>query len=161
MLTLTARQTLLAIGLVALATIAGAWIIQYLGYEPCELCYKQRWAYYAAIPLAGLFYGAARPGRSVGRVGLYVLAAIWLASMIFGAYHAGIEWGWWSGPTSCTGGGNLSSGLPDLSKPAVMCDKPAIRIFGLSLAAWNAVISFALMALALRAGRQGSSSVSQ
>lgn len=155
MLTLTNRQAFAVIGLVAFATIAGAWIFQSIGYEPCELCLKQRWAYYAAIPLAGFFYGAAAAGgRSVARVGFYLLAAIWLASMIFGIYHSGVEWKWWAGPTACTGGGDLTTGLPDLSKPMVMCDTPALRIFWLSLAGWNAVISCGLMLLALRQARK-------
>jgi disulfide bond formation protein DsbB len=53
-------------------------------------------------------------------------------------------------------------GLPDLSSPVVMCDQPAIRILGLSLAGWNAVISLGLALVALAGARsQGSSSVSQ
>jgi disulfide bond formation protein DsbB len=84
-----------------------------------------------------------------------------LASAVFGAYHAGVEWKWWPGPDTCTGGSALG-GLPDLTKPIVMCDEAAIRIFGLSLAGWNAVISAALTAVALLGTqRQGSSSVSQ
>ncbi|MFN9941190.1 MAG: disulfide bond formation protein B, partial [bacterium] len=44
----------------------------------------------------------------------------------------------------------------------ILCDKAAIRILGLSLAGWNAVISLALAFLALAGLRaQGSSSVSQ
>lgn len=161
MLTLTSRQALLVIMAVAFATIAGAWIFQSLGYEPCELCYKQRWAYYTAIPLAGFFFGASAGSPRLARTGLLILAAIWFGSMIFGIYHSGIEWKWWAGPSSCTGSGGLSTGLPDLTKPVVMCDTPALRIFFLSLAGWNAVISCALMILALRSARQGSSSVSQ
>jgi disulfide bond formation protein DsbB len=39
--------------------------------------------------------------------------------------------------------------LPDLNNdPVVTCEQAALRIFGLSLAGWNAVISFALAALA-------------
>ena len=49
---LTQRQTLILIAAVLAATIAGAWLFQWAGYEPCELCLKQRWGYYAGIPLA-------------------------------------------------------------------------------------------------------------
>lgn len=157
---LTARQTAYLIAGVLFATIAGAWIFQFLGYEPCELCYKQRWGYYIGIPLA-LAAGLAGP-RAL-KPGLYLLTLILAANAIFGVYHAGVEWKWWEGPATC-GGGALSSGLPDLSKPAVLCNEAAIRIFGLSLAGWNAVISAALAALAvsgIRKTDQGSSSVSQ
>ena len=156
---LNARNTLLVIAAVAFATIAGAWIFEYAGYAPCALCLKQRWVYYAAIPLALLLL-AAPP--SAMRMGLMVLAILWLASMVFGIYHSGVEWKWWQGPSTCAQGGGLTGELPDLTKPVVLCTEAAIRIFGLSLAGWNAVISLALAILALRAARTyGSSSVSQ
>ncbi len=158
---LTPQRAALIIFALAFATIAGAWIFEYFGYLPCELCLKQRWAYYGAIPLA-LIVALLAPGNaSIARIGLYLLAMIWILSMIFGIYHSGVEWKWWAGPGSCTGGSGLT-GLPDLTKPVVMCDEPALRIFGLSLAGWNAVISLALAAIAVKGARdQGSSSVSQ
>jgi disulfide bond formation protein DsbB len=156
---LTTRNTLLIIAAAAFATIAGAWIFEYAGYAPCALCLQQRWAYYAAIPLALLLLVA--PAH-LARMGLYLLAFIWLASMVFGIYHSGVEWGWWQGPSTCAQGGGLTGGLPDLTKPVVLCTEAAIRIFGLSLAGWNAVISMVLALFVLRGARgYGSSSVSQ
>ena len=126
---------------------------------PCELCLMQRWAYYAAIPLPAVLL--ARSSACNAPVSA-CLALLWIGSMIFGIYHSGVEWKWWAGPTACTGSGALSMGLPDLSSPVVMCDQPAIRILGLSLAGWNAVISLGLALVALAGARsQGSSSVSQ
>lgn len=153
---LSHRQTLLAIFAITLAVILGAYGFEYLGYAPCELCLKQRFAYYAAIALSLLF--AFMPTNSQ-RAGLYLIALIMFGSMIFGIYHSGVEWKFWQGPSTCTGG-NLSGGLPDLTKMAVMCDQPAIRIIGLSLASWNAIISAVLSAFALRKA-YGSSSASQ
>ncbi len=44
-----------AIAVIGLATILGAYFFQYvLGYRPCPLCLEQRYAYYVAIPLAAL-----------------------------------------------------------------------------------------------------------
>jgi disulfide bond formation protein DsbB len=147
---LSARATSLLIALVALATIIGAWIFEFAGYAPCELCLQQRWAYYAGVPLA-LILAVANP--SWIKTALLAVAVMWLGSAIFGAYHSGVEWGWWQGPTACSGGGELGfgEGLPDLSKTAVKCNEAAIRIFGLSLAGWNAVISLALTVMAIRA----------
>lgn len=159
---LTPQRAAFLIFAVALATIAGAWIFEYAGYAPCELCLKQRWAYYTGVPLA-LAVALIAPARpEVAKAGLMLLALLWFASMIFGIYHSGVEWKWWAGPTTCTAQAGFSGGLPDLSKPAVLCDTPAIRILGLSLAGWNAVISLGLALVAL-AGlrRHGSSSVSQ
>ena len=147
--TLSPRATSLTIGLVALAVIAGAWIFEAAGYLPCELCLLQRWAYYIGVPWA-LALALLNPPWL--KQALWLLVLLWAGSAAFGAYHSGVEWGFWQGPTTCSGGGGLGNGegLPDLSKPAVMCNEAAIRILGLSLAGWNAVISAALAVLAWR-----------
>ncbi len=160
--TITPQRAALLIFAVALATIVGAWIFEYFGYAPCELCLKQRWAYYTGVPLALIVALLAPRNPGLARNGLALLALLWFGSMVFGIYHSGVEWKWWPGPTTCTAQGGFSGGLPDLSKPAVLCDTPAIRIFGLSLAGWNAVVSLGLAILATAGFRsQGSSSVSQ
>lgn len=160
---LTPHRAALLIFLVAFATIAGAWIFEHYGYLPCELCLKQRWAYYAGVPLALVVLLLAPHNPGLARSGLALLAVLWLGSMVFGIYHSGVEWKWWPGPSTCTAQAGFSGGLPDLSKPAVMCDEPALRILGLSLAGWNAVISLGLALVAFAGLRrtQGSSSVSQ
>lgn len=154
-MTITQRSALLIIFIVSLLTIVGALIFQYVGYEPCPLCLMQRWAYYAAIPLSLLFAGIARSNAGIARWGLLLLMLIFIANSIFGIYHAGAEWKFWPGPTTCSG--TLGDGLPDLTNdPVVRCDEAAIRILGLSLAGWNAVICAALAVVALRgASRHG------
>lgn len=87
-----------------------------------------------------------------------------LAAMItggIGVYHAGVEWKWWPGPSSCSGGGaDLSAldgnALLSLDGPAgvVMCDEIVWQLFGLSMAGWNALISFGLVALWILAARR-------
>jgi disulfide bond formation protein DsbB len=152
---LNTRNPLHIIFIVTLAVILGAFAFEYLGYAPCELCLKQRYAYYAVIPFSlGLIFTS----QNLQRSGLYVIAAIMLGSMIFGIYHSGVEWKFWEGPTTCTG--KFAGGLPDLTKKAVMCDKPAIRIVGLSLAGWNAIISAMVSWFAFK-GAHGSNSASQ
>jgi disulfide bond formation protein DsbB len=146
---LTPQKSLYLILAVSAATIAGAFAFQFAGYDPCHLCLMERWAYYAAIALSLILLIS----KSGTRQGLYLLALIMLASAIFGIYHAGVEWKWWPGPSTCTGGSTLT-GLPDLTKPVVMCDEAAFRILGLSLAGWNAVISFALAAVSLKGIRR-------
>jgi disulfide bond formation protein DsbB len=154
---LTPKISSLAIFAGAAATIVGAWLFQFAGYDPCHLCLLQRWPYYAAIPLSLVLL--ALPG-SMAKPGLYLLAIILAGSAIFGAYHAGVEWKFWPGPGTCSG--DVSGGLPDLSKTVVACDEAALRIFGISLAGWNAVISILLAGIAFTGARnQGSSSVSQ
>lgn len=154
---LTPQRALSAILIVATATIAGAWIFQFAGFDPCHLCLLQRWAYYAVIPLSLVVLLLP---ETFAKPGLYLLALILAGSAIFGAYHAGVEWKFWPGPGTCSG--DVSGGLPDLTKTVVACDEAALRIFGISLAGWNAVISILLAGIAFTGARnQGSSSVSQ
>jgi len=156
---LTSHQTMQLVFAITFATIAGAWVFEYAGYLPCELCLMQRYAYYAVVPLSLLFVVISKNNPAILRGGLVVVGLIMLGSCIFGIYHSGVEWKFWAGPSTCTGG-SLSGALPDLTKKAVMCDQPAIRIFGLSLAGWNAVISAFTAFLALNKA-YGSSSASQ
>ena len=158
--TISQRQAMMLVFIITLATILGAWVFEFAGFAPCELCLMQRFAYYAAVPLSLLFLIIGQNNPRLLRGGLVLLGLIMLASCIFGIYHAGVEWKFWQGPTTCTGGGDFKGGLPDLTKKAVMCDQPALRILGLSLAGWNAVVSAVVSAIALGKA-YGSSSASQ
>ena len=159
---LTPQRAAIVIFIIALATILGAWVFEYAGFAPCELCLMQRWAYYAAVPLALVVAYVAPRNAGVARMGLLVLAAIWFGSMLFGIYHSGVEWKWWLGPSTCGNQAGFSGKLPDLTAPVILCDTPAIRILGLSLAGWNAIVSLFLALVALAGWKaQGSSSVSQ
>ena len=156
---LTRAQTIVAVFGIAAATILGAWAFQVAGFLPCELCLKQRVAYYVVLIIAALALGFTRRSPILLRQALLVLGLVMVASCLFGIYHAGVEWKFWAGPETCTGAG-FGGGLPDLTKQAVMCDQPAIRIVGLSLAGWNAIIS-AFTAWLCLAKAYGSSSASQ
>ena len=144
----------LAVLVIAAATIAGAWYFQLvLGLQPCPLCLEQRYAYYLAIPLAALTALAAGQNapRSLLVAGLAVLALAALANAVLGAYHAGVEWKFWPGPSDCTGPvGNLGSAGSLLDRldttKVVMCDEVQWTFLGLSLAGYNVLISL-LMAL--------------
>jgi len=153
----TRLTSALALGAAAAATVAGAWAFQAFGYLPCELCLKQRLAYYAAVPISGLVaFAAARRAHGLAAAGFVVLALIFAANALFGAYHSGVEWGLWQGPTDCSG---VISGPPDVANlmselahiKIVRCDEVQLRVLWLSLANWNALICAALAALALRA----------
>jgi disulfide bond formation protein DsbB len=148
----------------AFLTIAGAWMFQWAGYLPCELCLKQRWAYYIGTPIAAIASTAAWSAHTkILPFLFYLLALIFCASAIFGAYHAGVEWGFWTGPTDCTGTLNRANSMQDFmtaleTVKVVRCDAVAIRILGLSLAGWNALISLLLTALALVGARNSTCS---
>jgi disulfide bond formation protein DsbB len=150
---LSIRQVALAIALGAAATIGGALVFEHaFGYVPCKLCLIQRNPYYVAIPLG--LATALLPPRW-GRIGLWLLALVFLVSAGLGAYHAGVEWGFWPGPADCGGGAGAGAGtmgdfLNQLQTTRVVsCTEAAWRFLGLSLAGWNVLISLALMDLAL------------
>jgi disulfide bond formation protein DsbB len=91
--------------------------------------------------------------RQLLRLALAALCVIFLVSAVFGAYHAGVEWGFWPGPTDCTGSFQKARSPAEFLRQlenirVVRCDEAALRIMGLSLAGWNAVISIALAAWA-------------
>ncbi len=148
-------QIAVAIAGAALITILGAWTFEAAGYLPCELCLKQRWAYYAGIPFALLAAVVCAQGPRSLRGPLFaLLALLFVANSAFGVFHAGVEWGFWQGPTDCTGPLTKADSINDFLKQletvkVVRCDAVAIRILGLSLAGWNAIICAGLALLAL------------
>jgi len=146
----------LSIMLVSTATLAGAWFFQLvLDILPCPLCLEQRYAYYASVPLAALVALGAAKGAPRGMLllGLALLALAALANAGLGTYHAGVEWGFWKGPTDCTGPvGNLGSAGNLLERldtvKVVRCDEVQWRFLGLSLAGYNVLISLLMAAIA-------------
>ncbi|NNM77001.1 disulfide bond formation protein B [Sphingomonas sp. ID1715] len=141
--------------------LGGALGSQYLGgLHPCEMCYWQRWPHEAAIALALLAYAiASRPAAS--RVAVNLAALFIAASGAIGVFHAGVEYGWWEGLTTCARGPSAASS-EDLLKailaaPVVRCDQAQWTLAGISLAGFNAIFSFAaaiaIWALAHRSRR--------
>jgi disulfide bond formation protein DsbB len=149
----------LLILLAVLATLAAVWILQGLGYAPCELCLAERHAFYAATPLAALTaFLASQSFHGPARVGFALIALIFLGNAVFAFYHVGVEEHWWAGPTACTGSLSGPVDVKDLLKSlnsarVVRCDEVALRILGLSLAGWDVVASAALAIYATLAAR--------
>ena len=143
------------------ATIAGFLFFQFvLGYPPCPLCYEQRYAFYIGLGLAGLLALGANHGAAskVIVAGFTVMALMMLWNAGLGAYHAGIEWKFWAGPSDCSGDLNALGGpgglLAQMQKTRVIrCDEAAWRLFGISLPGWNVLVSLAHAALAAWAAR--------
>lgn len=124
------------------ALLGGALIGQYgFGLYPCEMCIWQRWPHLAAIVftlLAFLF----RSG--VWSKPLVVVAAMSiLVSGLIGGFHAGVEYGWWEGLTSCAtnipAGGDMLDSI--MNAPLVRCDVAPWSLFGISLAGYNFLLS--------------------
>jgi disulfide bond formation protein DsbB len=150
-----ATRAALAIMAIAAATLAGAWFFQLvLEILPCPLCLEQRYAYYFAVPFAGLVALAAARGapRGVVLAGLAILMLAALGNAILGGYHAGVEWKFWPGPTDCSGSGfnpgKAGSLFDNLDKVKVVrCDEVQFRFLGISLAGYNLLISLLMAAI--------------
>ena len=124
------------------ALLGGALISQYgFGLYPCEMCMWQRWPHLAAIILAlpALLFRA-----KSWAVPLVVAAAIAiLISGLIGGFHAGVEYDWWEGFTSCAtnipAGGDMLDMI--MNAPLVRCDVAPWSLFGISLAGYNFLLS--------------------
>ncbi len=136
--------------LLGLATILGAWGSQLIGgLYPCELCLEQRLAYYWGLPLlAAILVLWNRLPLAVWYIAIAVAAAIFIWSTYMASYHAGVEWGFWPGPTACTGIGETMdfNALSNLT-PVIGCDVVQFRFLGISLAGYNALVSLVIVAL--------------
>ncbi|WPB87428.1 disulfide bond formation protein B [Sediminicoccus rosea] len=140
---------LLAFGAPLFARGSEGWF----GLAPCELCLWQRWPYWVAggLALLGVFLWR-RPALRLAGLAAAISAAI-------GAFHLGVEFGWWPSPLpGCqapTSGGAMSvedmlrSLAPTPNKP---CDQPAYLIpgFPLSMAGMNLIYGVSLAVLAWR-----------
>ena len=140
---------------VAVAALCIAWIAQYgFGLAPCELCYWQRYGYWAAIGI-GVVAIFSPAGSALRRVLLWLLALAFLATAGIALFHVGVEQKWWQGLATCSGdlGGAVST--QDIlsaieNAPIVRCDEPAFVLFGISMAGYNLILALALALFTLR-----------
>lgn len=142
------------------ALLAGAYVSEYVfGLYPCEMCWWQRYAHFAALLIAVLAFVVPGQAARTGMVRLAGLAI--LASGLIGGFHAGVEYGWWEGFTQCTSleiaeGQNALDAI--MNAPTVRCDEVQWSLFGISLAGWNFLFSTiaGIVVLALSARRGAS-----
>jgi len=130
--------------------LGGAFLFQYAGgLAPCEMCIWQRWPHGAAILLglggALLAVQGAVPEKVARSLAWLAIAALIVTGAI-GVFHAGVEWKLWAGPAHCTGTGID----PRISFQIVRCDEAQWRLLGISLAGYNAILSLAVAAVAVK-----------
>jgi disulfide bond formation protein DsbB len=153
---LVSARAFYAVALLALSNfiIVGAWTFQILGgLAPCPLCLEQRVPWYLLIFTAsaltyGLFNGWSRRVLA-GLFAVAIVLALWAA--YGGLFHAGVEYKWWKGPATCTGGGAIAPtlDLDQLRNTAVpLCDVVPWSLFGISLAGFNFLFSLVGLGLA-------------
>ena len=126
--------------LVPAGLLAGAYGSQYWGgLSPCEMCYWQRWAHMTGLAFAVIALLAGRlPDR--GRSFVWLAALGIAASGAIGAYHAGVELGWFEGFTQCTAEGGTTL-AEIMAAPVIRCGEVQWSLLGVSMAGWNAILS--------------------
>lgn len=148
-------QALSVAALTSGALLGGALAFQYIGgLHPCEMCHWQRWPHYAALVIAAggaLALAKQQPGFARWAAVLAGLA-LWVTAAI-GLFHAGVEQDWWEGPTACSviGGGQTAEDIfaTVMAAPVIRCDETPWSLFGISMAGYNALISFLMGGLVL------------
>jgi len=144
---------LIAASMTALTVAFGS---QYLGgLNPCEMCWWQRWAYFAAIALLLPGLVPSTPARA-RRLVLNLGGTALLCGAAVALFHAGVEQHWWQGFTACTATTGNSGGLEDLraailAAPVTRCDEIPWSWFGISVAGFNLIFSGALALFAFTA----------
>ena len=136
------------------ALLGGALLSEYAGgLVPCDMCWWQRYPHGVAILLA---LGALLSPLGAPRTRLLILlaAATIAVSGAIGVFHAGVEYTWWEGLTSCATSGAAS--LQDImATKLVRCDEVQWSLGGVSLAGYNALFSLgSALAIVLFAQRK-------
>ncbi len=151
---MTRRLLILLAASGSAALLLGAFAFQHLGeLAPCKMCIWQRWPHAVAIVLAAIaMVVPATPVLLLGAVAV-------LASGAIGLFHTGVERDWWEGPSTCTSGDISTLSTDDLMNqimgaPLVQCDVVAWQFLSLSMASWNAILSFVLCLIWVAAARR-------
>ncbi len=141
-------HTVPIVALAAAIALATAFALEHLGgYAPCSLCLYERWPWALALiaALGGQLIGRPRPA-------LLIAGLLLLGNAGLSAYHVGVEAGWFALPGTCTAGGavtTLEELRAQLEAARPTCDRVALSVFGLSLAAWNGIAAAGIAVLAV------------
>jgi len=149
----------LLIVLTSASMLGSAFYYEYVeGLTPCQLCEYQRLAWWLALGVSAAAMYMKRNKRlqnvTSGLAAICILAGAGVAG-----FHVGVEYGYWAGPASCSGT-SLPTSLTELSSllteaPPPRCDEVPWSLFGLSMAAYNTLISLATGAYVLGVLRGG------
>ncbi len=133
-------------------TLSFAYFIEFiLNHEPCNLCKIERIPYIGSIIIISFLIFTNRWEK--------ILLSITLLLFIFGAvtsvYHVGIEQGIFSESLLCELGLNTNIQnqedlLKSLEKAPISCKDVTFKIFGLSLATFNAFLSIVISYILVR-----------
>ena len=144
------KKIYLIIFIISLLSLLIALYIEFfLDYKPCKLCIYQRIPYLIAIFLT--YLGISYPKKLIW---LYTLLLIFFLSFLLSGYHVGIEREIFQEFSGCTGNSlniiDKNELLKLLNSEINSCKNVDFRIFGLSLATINFLLSFLIFVLILK-----------
>ena len=120
-----------------------AYFVEFvLGHEPCNLCKIERIPYIGSIILISFLIFTKKWEKSI----LIVVLLLFIFGAFTSVYHVGIEQGIFNESLLCELGintniQNTDELLKTLNKTPISCKDVTFKIFGLSLATFNAVLS--------------------
>jgi disulfide bond formation protein DsbB len=146
------KTTLNLILLFSIFALGAAYFVQHiLNHKPCNLCLIERIPYVFTIII--ISFGAIL--KKFNKAIIILLILIFIIASIISFYHFGIEQGFFKESLVC----NLDSNITNLSKEdlikelqrqTVSCKDVSFRIFGLSLATINTIISLILSVITIK-----------
>ena len=129
--------------------ISAVYIEHVLKVHPCTLCLYQRVPYLVSIFVC--FFGY---NYSNNLFWMYSLILVFILSSLLSGYHVGIENNIFKEFSGCTGGNlnitNKSELLKSLSNSIPNCKEVNFRMFGLSLATINLMISTVISLISIK-----------
>ena len=146
------KSVLSLIMLFSFFAIGSAYFIEHvLGHKPCNLCFIERIPYLLSIIIIILTLVLKKFEKTV----LALLSMIFMFGTIVSFYHFGIEQGFFSESLVCSLEKNISNLskmeiLEQLKQTTVSCKDVTFRIFGLSLATINTIISLILSVITMK-----------
>ena len=129
-----------------------AYFVEFiLGHEPCNLCKIERIPYIGSLILISLLILINKWEKLI----LSIVLLLFIFGALISIYHVGIEQGIFSESLLCELGLNNNVQSPDellktLEKTPISCKEVTFRIFGLSLATFNAFLSIVISYILLR-----------
>tara|TARA_B100001057_G_scaffold499693_1_gene611329 strand:- start:154 stop:627 length:474 start_codon:yes stop_codon:yes gene_type:complete len=127
-------------------TLSFAYFVEFiLGHEPCSLCKIERIPYIGSIILGSLLLFINRWEKII----LIMILLLFVFGSVISLYHIGIEQSIFSESSLCELGinnniQNPNELLKNLEKTPISCKDVTFKIFGLSLATFNAVLSIVI-----------------
>ena len=129
-----------------------AYFVEFvLGHEPCNLCKIERIPYIGSIILISFLIFTNKWEKII----LSIILLLFIFGSVTSIYHVGIEQGVFSESLLCELGLNTNIQnsddlLKSLEKTPISCKDVTFRIFGLSLATFNAFLSIVISYILLR-----------